>query len=116
MTDIQVGDEVLVFFNHHQRFAADPGEVVRVGRTRCTIRVHSRDYDFQMESQQMVGEQRGYGVYFKTPEQQDGDDRKAKLKEVMHEAGLEFRTGYERGSSLPLLEAIVTAINEIGTD
>ena len=42
--DIKVGDEVRVYFN--SRTAGQLGEVVRIGRTRLTVRVNGRNEDF----------------------------------------------------------------------
>ena len=108
MTDIKVGDEVRVYFN--TRTGGQPGEVVRVGRTRLTVRVNGRDDDFYIETQQGTGPQYGYGNRFKTLGQEAEDERRRTALATLNSRNIEIKLGRERSFTLEQIEALAEVV------
>jgi hypothetical protein len=106
--DIKVGDEVRVYFN--SRTAGQLGEVVRIGRTRLTVRVNGRNEDFYIETQQGVGPQSGYGTRFRTMADEAEYERRQTALATLKARNVEPRMGYERSFTTEQIEALAEVV------
>ena len=98
MSELKVGDEVLVFSVDspaRRRGEPDPGlpgEIVKVGRKLVTIHCRGWDTVFRLDTQRIND---GYGhEWFATPEQVALDERHDAAMAVLRYVGLEMRSGH----------------------
>ena len=107
MAGVKVGDEVRVYSNSR---TGQQGEVVRVGRTRLTIRFGGWTEDFYIETQQGVGPQPGYGSNFRTLEQAAEAGRRKTALATLNSHNIEFKLGRERLFTTEQIEALAALV------
>ena len=132
MTDIKVGDEVRILKhrNRHDQFPEDgyTGTVTNVARKYATA-TYTRQrtawpagpvedtIEFDMQTGKVRDEGRHYGIYIRTAEQYERDQRHSAAIAVLREAGFEVRLGHRPdGELIEKLAATVLEANEAGED
>lgn len=122
MTSINIGDEVRLFRSRRRRGPVVPeggyrGTVTKVGRRWASAEFEQTWTDSQGKEQQIRSEisfdlETGIvradteGLYVRTPEQLDRDERRKMAVFVLGERGIEVKLGYGNSLTLEQLEAL----------
>jgi hypothetical protein len=116
MTDIKVGDEVLVFDGWHARHdrRSVPGEVVKVGRALVSIKFGGRTEVFRIDTG-LINLANG-GSEFMTLEHAERDMRRTAAIAVLTSHHIEFKTGRERSFTLEQLEALAELVKTFDSE